>query len=170
MKKEDNEEVNESNEGNEEGKGVGGRPKGSTAKIGLDFKKRMKILNQIIRDEKTKPADRLAAIKQMTDALSDKVRVNDDDAPIMVIRFEEDLIAAKSARCAKKKEVEVVKSMTYVENKMVGSKEVDKKVYVEGEDKHFAIIENSEINEVKDKAEKVDKVEDKEEDIFKEIL
>lgn len=70
-----------------------GRPKGSLNKAatGLSFEKRMKILAKIIQDENEKSANRLSAIKQMTEMLADKVQViNTNDSPITTIKFEED--------------------------------------------------------------------------------
>lgn len=67
-----------------------GRPKGSTKKTGLSFEKRMAVLQKIALDNSAKDTDRLAAIKLITDMLSDKVKVADDGniSSETILRFE----------------------------------------------------------------------------------
>lgn len=68
-----------------------GRPKGSTKKTGLSFEKRMAVLQKIALDNMAKDSDRLAAIKLITDLLSDKVKITDDNniSSETIIRFEQ---------------------------------------------------------------------------------
>lgn len=67
------------------------RPKGSKNKQspGLSFNKRMKVLQAIILDTNQKTCDRLSAIKNMTDMLSDKVKESKSENPITTIKLEQ---------------------------------------------------------------------------------
>lgn len=66
------------------------RPKGSKnkASMGLPLPRRMKVLQKIILDETQKTCDRLAAIKNMTDMLSDKVKETKEGLAETVLSFE----------------------------------------------------------------------------------
>lgn len=68
-----------------------GRPKGSKGKppTGLPLNKRLKVLQKIILDDTQKSADRLTAIKLMTELLSDKIQTSADGKQEMVLSFNE---------------------------------------------------------------------------------
>jgi len=67
-----------------------GRPKGSKAQLGLSLDKRLKILAKIATDQNQKPSDIIAACKEITALLNDKIKNTEEGIQETTIKFEED--------------------------------------------------------------------------------
>lgn len=67
-----------------------GRPKGSGNKAGLTLEKRLKILSKIALDKNSKPPDVIAACKEITALLNDKIKAQESEVPITQVKYTED--------------------------------------------------------------------------------
>lgn len=65
------------------------RPKGSPNKIGLTLDKRIKILSKIACNKESKDTDIIAAVKQITDLLNDRIKEAGIRSEPTVIKFED---------------------------------------------------------------------------------
>ena len=69
-----------------------GRPKGVRNPLGMSIKDRLKILERIAKstDKDVSEADRISAIKQITELLADKINPQERMLPVYMLRMELD--------------------------------------------------------------------------------
>jgi len=88
-----------------------GRPKGRKTFKGLTVEQRLDALKAIIKDKECKPADRITAIKMMTDLLQDKVQT--DSAGVKVVQIKFDTIPIEAVEESKKRFEKIEESIKY---------------------------------------------------------
>lgn len=102
-----------------------GRPKGKT-KSGLSLDKRLKILSKIATDDKQKATDIIAACKEITALLNDKIKETESGIPVTTLSFM-DKIETKPLKIENKEEnlvKNIEKKEEIIPDKIVEVKEI----------------------------------------------